>query len=370
MVRFLHTSDWQIGMSRAFLAGEAQSRFAQARIDAVRTIANVARDESCAFVVVAGDVFEHHFVEEATLSRTLDALASIPVPVYLLPGNHDPLSPGGAWEREPVLSSAPANVIVLRGGVTLAPGDIEIISAPWHSKAPSADLAAEALEPFEGAPGRRILVAHGAVETFAASRNDPSIINEGILRRALAAGIVSYVALGDRHSTFEVLPGCWYSGAPEPTAFDERDPGKVLVVEINGGACDVRPVRTGAWSFVELTAELRDDHAVRDFLTRIDALPDRQRTALRLTYAGILSFESAAALERELDRREPLFAGFDRKPSLVARPTPEELEAMPIGGYLREAAETLRARAAESGPAARDAEEALLLLYRLGGQPA
>ena len=33
-VRFPHTSDWQLGMTRHFLEGEAQARYSAARIDA------------------------------------------------------------------------------------------------------------------------------------------------------------------------------------------------------------------------------------------------------------------------------------------------------------------------------------------------
>ena len=38
MVRFVHTSDWQLGMTRHFLEGEAQARYTAARIDAIRSI--------------------------------------------------------------------------------------------------------------------------------------------------------------------------------------------------------------------------------------------------------------------------------------------------------------------------------------------
>jgi hypothetical protein len=57
-VRFLHTSDWQLGMKRVFLEGDAQTLFSEARLDAVRRIGALTRDQDCAFAVVCGDVFE------------------------------------------------------------------------------------------------------------------------------------------------------------------------------------------------------------------------------------------------------------------------------------------------------------------------
>ena len=35
-IRFLHTSDWQVGMTRAFLSADAQARYADDQIEAVR----------------------------------------------------------------------------------------------------------------------------------------------------------------------------------------------------------------------------------------------------------------------------------------------------------------------------------------------
>lgn len=55
MVKFIHTADWHLGMQAHFLPDEARSRYARDRFDAVRRIAELAREEGCAFVVVAGD---------------------------------------------------------------------------------------------------------------------------------------------------------------------------------------------------------------------------------------------------------------------------------------------------------------------------
>ena len=84
-VRFIHSSDWQLGMMRRFLDPEAAARFAQARIDAISTLGALANEHGARFIVVAGDVFESNQVSPQTLSRTMDALASLPVPVFLFP---------------------------------------------------------------------------------------------------------------------------------------------------------------------------------------------------------------------------------------------------------------------------------------------
>ncbi|MDQ2636903.1 MAG: exonuclease SbcCD subunit D, partial [Actinomycetota bacterium] len=59
-MRFVHTADWQLGMTRYFLNGEAQPRYSAARRDVVAGLNQVAADTGAEFVVVAGDVFEHN----------------------------------------------------------------------------------------------------------------------------------------------------------------------------------------------------------------------------------------------------------------------------------------------------------------------
>ena len=93
-LRFLHTSDWQLGMTRHFLSEGAQERYSQARFDAIRTMGRVAKDEKCQFMLVCGDAFESNQVDRKTVARALEALKEVPVPVFILPGNHDPLNRG------------------------------------------------------------------------------------------------------------------------------------------------------------------------------------------------------------------------------------------------------------------------------------
>src|SRR5690606_38570411 len=76
MVRFLHSADWQLGMTRHFLGAEAQPRFADARTTVIRTIGALAQRERCSFVVVAGDVFETNQVDRQVVLRALDAMGA------------------------------------------------------------------------------------------------------------------------------------------------------------------------------------------------------------------------------------------------------------------------------------------------------
>jgi DNA repair exonuclease SbcCD nuclease subunit len=83
MVRLIHSADWQIGMTRHFLTPEAQNRYSEARLESIRSIAELATREACDFVVIGGDVFESNQLDRQVASRALDAMAAFNVPVFL-----------------------------------------------------------------------------------------------------------------------------------------------------------------------------------------------------------------------------------------------------------------------------------------------
>ena len=98
-MRFLHTADWQLGMTRHFLSPDAQPRYSAARRAAITALGAVAEEHDAEFVVVAGDVFEHNRLKADVLDRSRDLLSDAPMPVVMLPGNHDPLTPDSVWIR-------------------------------------------------------------------------------------------------------------------------------------------------------------------------------------------------------------------------------------------------------------------------------
>lgn len=371
MVRFIHTADWQLGMTRRFLdANDALPRFQQARIDAIRAIGDAARDHRAAFVVVAGDVFETNQPDPRTVQRACEAMASIDVPVFLLPGNHDPLDGATVFRSRAFTQAAPPNVVVLDDAEPRAVDGVaaEIVGAPWRGKAPTRDLAADAVETLlpVGGDRVRVLVAHGAVDAgVAPDRESRATVHAAPLQTAIDDGRIDYVALGDRHSTWQV-PGhdrLWYAGAPEPTRFDEVDAGNVLLVEVEpGGAPQVTPVSVGTWHFLELDRELRDVASVERLDETLTAIPDRSRTIVRCKLSGVVSLAARARLDDVVTRHRHALACLelpDQHTDLLTEPDDADLEALDLSGYARDALHELRTA---DDPIA---DEALAQLYRL-----
>lgn len=380
-MRFVHTADWQLGMTRHFLAGEAQPRYSAARRDAVAGLRAVVQRSGAEFVVVAGDVFEDNQLAPRVVSQSLEAMRHIGVPVYLLPGNHDPLDASSIYTSALFLAECPDNVTVLDGaGVHEVRPGVQIVAAPWRSKAPTSDLVADVLDGLDDDGVTRILVAHGAVDLIDPGKAKPSVIRLDTVEAALARGAVHYVALGDKHSRTQVgrTGRVWYSGSPEVTNFEdiESDPGHVLIVDIDDESPDrpvtIEPVHVGTWRFVTLVRTVDSSRDVADLDVNLDLLPHKDKTVVRMGLTGTLTVTDRAALDACIDKYARLFAWlgtWDAQTDLVVAPEDGEFSDLGIGGFAASAVDELMALARSgAGQESDDASAALALLLRLSGQ--
>ncbi len=371
MVRFVHTSDWQLGMTRRFLSAEAQSRFTDARIQAIRTIGEIARSGGAQFVVVAGDVFESNMVERQLVLRALEALREAAVPFYLLPGNHDPLAAGSVFTSAAFTANCPPNVVVLDGTPVQPAEGVTLLSSPWRSKKMTEDAIASACAAASEFEGLKIVVGHGQAEPFAPDLEKADIIRMGPATEALACGAVHYIALGDRHSRTSVGESgrMWYSGAPEPTDFDEEDPGLVLDVTLEADRILVEPLRTAAWKFLRTKAVIDSPSDVTRLRALLDGLPGKDRTVLKLAFEGTVSLALLAELDAAVDHFRPMFAAIERRErdssELVVVPNDMDFSELALSGFAAEATKGLAALAGIAGEGGREGRDAIGLLYRL-----
>ncbi|MGH8103764.1 MAG: metallophosphoesterase family protein, partial [bacterium] len=278
LVKFLHTADWQMGM-KALGAGERAKQVRERRYDAARKVVQLAKNEKVEFMVISGDLFENHDVDETVVKRTVSILNEMaPLRVFVLPGNHDPLTPGSVWTRSSwsrrgnhILLLEKAEEYILSDGVALYP-------CPLRQKRSGLDPT-DWIPTKESADSRiRIGVAHGALRIL------PQNINFPIAQdRAEICGL-DYLALGDWHG-FSEYGKAVYSGTFEQTSFSERNAGKVLIVEIasSGGPRRITPIPIGTvrWLEVEhaiggeadlktLEAELRQLGSLKDSIIRLN----------------------------------------------------------------------------------------------------
>lgn len=371
-MRFIATGDWQLGMTAHYLSDEARPRFHRARLDAVARIGALAAETDAEFVLVCGDVFETNQLDRAIIARTFEVLNAFTVPVVLLPGNHDPLDAASIYYSAAFSSRVPSHVHVLRdsGPFTVGPG-VEIIGAPWFSKHPQGDLVAAATNDLaEVAAGDiRIIAGHGAVSVLDPDRESLATIDTDHLQALLREDRAQFVALGDRHATFEVADRIWYPGAPEVTSRRETDPGNVLVVDIDPDThrAEVDKVHVGTWAFTVIEADLNSTEDVTEFEERMNAVPDKDRTAVWLILRGTLPTAAKARLDEQLDHFSDLFALvslWERHMDLAVVAADEDFADLGLSGYLQETLDELSTRATADDDAAVAAQDALGLLFR------
>ena len=375
-MKFLHTADWQLGMKAAHV-GSAGGRVREERLAAAKRVGEVASAHAVEFVLVAGDTFEDNGVERALIQKTADILAGFSVPVYVIPGNHDPLVPGSVWEH-PVWNSI-GNVTVLREEKPIEiPGGL-LFPCPVREKHSGKDPTAW-IQPGE-AEGILIGMAHGTVEGIHQEEPDYPIPRDAAHRVGL-----DYLALGHWHS-FTVYTAddgvtrMAYSGTHETTKFGERDSGNVLVVDIPSARATpiITPVRTGNLKWDTIEKDVREPGDLVRLRTRVESIDDPASTLIHLRLAGLL-----AAEERdEIARLEEILASrflFARLDVSQLRPSPEDaswLDSLPPGilretaGRLQELTDPAFAGTRPEGASPEVTSRALLELYALatGAQP-
>ena len=371
-MRFIATGDWQLGMTAHYLSQEARPRFHRARLDAVARIGEAAAEKGADFVLVCGDVFETNQLDRAIIARTFEVLASFTVPIVLLPGNHDPLDASSIYDSPAFVSRVPDHVHVLRDCEPFEPvPGVEIIGAPWFSKHPQGDLVAAAtMDLAEVAPGAvRIIAGHGAVSVLDPDRESLATIDTDHLRALLREDRAQFVALGDRHATYEVAERIWYPGAPEVTSRREDDPGNVLVVDIDEDTheCLVEKITVGTWAFSVIEADLNSAADVAELEQRMNSVADKDRTAVWLILRGTLPTAAKARLDEVLDHFTDLFALvslWERHMDLAVIAADEDFADLGLSGYLQDTLDELSARATADDDTATAAQDALGLLYR------
>ena len=367
-VRFLHTSDWQLGMTRHFLSEEAAPRFAQARVDAIEQLGKLAQDHNADFIVVAGDVFESNHLKRQTVDRTIEALKEVRVPIFLLPGNHDPLDASSIFST-PKFKAAGEQILVIRDTEPIpVPGldGVEVVGAPWRTKHPSSDLCADMLAKLEPSDDKlRVAVCHGQTEEFS-GKTPPGNINLANAEAALLDGRIHYLALGDRHSVKNVgkTGRVWFSGAPVATDFNETRPNQTLLVELSSDQWKVDELQVGTWNFIVKEFNLNGPSDLEMVAKWLDDLPNKKDTVVKVAFKGTVNLITAERLDRLFDDHVQKFASLrkrERTSDLTIAPDKLDKDSVALSGYAKGAWDELLANV-EDDPKALGA---LRLFYRL-----
>ena len=345
-MKFLHTADWQIGM-RAAMLGDKGERVRMARLESARRVIELARREQVDFILVAGDTFEDNGVERIKVREVAKILSAAQCPVYVIPGNHDPIIPGSVWEESAWCEWPDIHLLI-------APAPVEAAGATLYpcpvSAKDSRDDPTGWIHPINGDVA--IGIAHGGVENPVYEQALP------VARQAAEVRGLDYLALGHIHSK-TLYPGSdgvvrmAYCGTHEPTAFGEQASGNVLIVEIphRGAPPQIQVVRTGILEWLTYRTKIEEPGQIPALATELDELSDPERTLVDCVLEGTLFGADHDALARVLEIIEKrfLFGRSDASRLVPDQSGPEWIERLPEG-YLRNAAQDLLAAASSNPP--------------------
>ena len=362
-VKFIHTSDWQIGKVFRFVDGATMGLLQEARLRAISRLGELADEHGVDHVLVAGDVYDMEALSPRSLNQPLERMRGFPgVRWHLLPGNHDPHRPNGLWDQL-LRRGLPENVcahVAPKPEICQESG-LAILPAPLFHRRTLNDLTAymDDIDLPEGLI--RVGLAHGTVQAFGSDDRDVS--NFIAPDRPHLAGL-SYLALGDWHGQRQINDRCWYSGTPEIDAFDVGGGGQALLVEIEApnAVPAVTSIPTGHYTWARLSEQIGSHADIDQLAEKLRSITgELDRVLVHLDIEGALSLEDRQYFQKQIVEGVSAALCFlrvdDRR--LFAKPTAEDLDRIDRGGFVRKAAEQLK-RLADEGEGDREIAAAAL----------
>jgi DNA repair exonuclease SbcCD nuclease subunit len=287
---------------RAVHAGNKSKEIRVKRYDTALNVLNLAKKNSVDFVIIAGDVFEHNDVDEIIVKKTVNILNQFnPIPVFIIPGNHDPFLPGAIWDRSSWQRIGPhVTLLVEEQEYTLGEG-VTLYPCPVKQKRSSIDPTIWIPKRVTNDNKIRIGIAHGSLNIL------PDSVNFPISKSCAEEKGLDYLALGDWHSFFQHNRAL-YPGSFEPTSYDEPDSGNVLIVEITGPGMspEIKKIRCRTLNWAELTVEIKDSTDIEKFENTIRMLGPLSSLVMRIRIHLYLSqddnfIQQLEILHAELD---------------------------------------------------------------------
>ena len=292
MLRIIHGADFHLDSPFSGLTPERAAQRRGEQRELLDALAGLAREKQADLVLLAGDLLDSEHVYRETADALRAALASIPCPVYIAPGNHDFYSPRSPWEA----LDWPDNVHIFTS------------SEPERVETPEYTLWGRAFTdshqdtcPLEGLSvpddGRvHLACLHGDVDGTGDYGPIPAA--------DIAASGLDYLALGHVHQ-FSGLKKAgktrWaYPGCPEGRGFDELGEKGVLYVEAEPGHVTAEFIPLAKRQYEIITADVTGRLGALSEI--LEVLPDRTSHLIcRLILTGESERIDLDNLQRTLD---------------------------------------------------------------------
>lgn len=253
-IRFLQLSDLHLGgraWPRCFELSAEQARIrAEELRQSLHRLLELAKQISAEIVLIPGDLFDRESAQNDLVNYVTDVFAALP-PVFLAPGNHDYLSPGGPYSEQERsrrgLRPWPDNVCIFRE---------ESFVTRYHPQRPDVAVTAQAFRANEPVTEHRLasplprdpaeislLLLHGSRTQF--PHEESQKITLPFTAAELLRQKFSYAALGHYHTYSEIADAqgnlrAAYAGRPFHAEFTGDHFGVLSGVATAEGAREVQ----------------------------------------------------------------------------------------------------------------------------------
>lgn len=312
-MKLLHSADWQLGKCfKQF--GDKAGELRQVRFETLRRTLQTARDRRVDAFVIAGDLFEDNEIDDSVVRSAVSIFAAFTdVPVFILPGNHDPfIGPGSVWSRQSFLG-VPKNVKVFRVAESVEINGGYLLASPLLQKNSTLDPSLKLVELAANLPAERIQVGISHGSPAIPSKHKPN--DFPIALNAASRAKLDYLAVGHWHNWLMFDDGrMLMPGTPEQDAFEDQDDigfeerkdcGFVALVEVNERGALPRieklPIASLGWHTLDF--DFLDADAARQHLqAEMAKLNDRTKTSVvRVRVRGSAARDVLTATRQWLD---------------------------------------------------------------------
>jgi hypothetical protein len=305
-------------------------------------------------IVIAGDTFDTPQIDQAIIEEAARSLAHAkndrgePVPIILIPGNHDPADEANLWSLfRRYLEGTSVSLVLDASVIHLKDGKLAIEAYPCPTRfSPAPPWDKRLNVPSDGGVVR-VVVAHGTLQGGPVPEGETDAYP--FTQAEVESLAADYVALGHFHGVYppwqggdEIERSFCYCGTHEPDQYGGDAGYAVLAETVKGRPTLLRRIKVGRrhWRLLEIAGpsdlarleQLRDEVAVADqpgrFVIRLKVAPGSSWPAEKIEHFGRLE-KALLTLGAHLERRGEVQARLDASAlDLAGLPSGAVKEAM------------------------------------------
>lgn len=333
MIKILHTGDLHIG--REYKKQEQENReiakkYRQARVQALENIVQIANQENCDYLIIAGDLYDKKEISLSLQKEVCSILNEYGGTVLVLPGNHDYYEgeDDKLWSR--FLEFAGENVILARENKEIEMGEICFYPCICHDRYSQENALGWLKEEEKYGENieqnidlfkkekMRIGIAHGALEGLSYDKERKYYY---MTRAELENCKMDLWLIGHTHIPYpnqEEMVGerILNAGTHQQTDIADRADGSVFLIEFPAQfskekekfseKIHVRKIPTSVIHFEKREINLVHGESLQEKIEKSIQGMERENTTLRLIISGI-------ALEEEYEQRQSIYREYEEQ---------------------------------------------------------